>query len=112
MVFTLFCLPETLFFRRTITGRRERAFRDLLLFRQSGSQERKLRAIDFLRPFYMLKYLSIVIPGLYYMTAFGFGWLCLPQQVLAFSENFIILMSHRLGCCSVYHYSSDASSVK
>ncbi|KAK6382786.1 hypothetical protein LTS17_003455 [Exophiala oligosperma] len=69
-----FLIPvKTLFFRRTITGRRERAFRDLLLFRQSGSQERKLRAIDFLRPFYMLKYLSIVIPGLYYMTAFGFG---------------------------------------
>ncbi len=46
---------------------------DRLLFRHSGLQNRKLHFGDFLRPFYMLKYLSIVIPGLYYMTAFGFG---------------------------------------
>ena len=46
---------------------------DRLLFRHSGLQNCKLHFGDFLRPFYMLKYLSIVIPGLYYMTAFGFG---------------------------------------
>ncbi len=73
MVFNLFFLPETLFSRRTIASVRERSFKDLLLFRQSGVQDRKLQPIEFLRPFYMLKYVAIVIPGLYYMTAFGFG---------------------------------------
>ncbi|KIY02001.1 uncharacterized protein Z520_02139 [Fonsecaea multimorphosa CBS 102226] len=73
-VFTLFCLPETIFSRRsTSTSSRERSFMDLLLFRHSGLQNRKLRFVDFFRPFYMLRYLSIVIPGFYYMTAFGFG---------------------------------------
>ncbi|KIW94349.1 uncharacterized protein Z519_05665 [Cladophialophora bantiana CBS 173.52] len=73
-VLTLFCLPETIYSRRSNTSsRRERSFMDLLLFRHSGLQDRKLRFGDFLRPFYMLKYLSIVIPGFYYMTAFGFG---------------------------------------
>ncbi|KAK7893037.1 hypothetical protein LTR67_007275 [Exophiala xenobiotica] len=73
MVFTLFCLPETLYSRRSVTGRREQSMMDRLLFKHSGLQNRKLHFGDFLRPFYMLKYLSIVIPGLYYMTAFGFG---------------------------------------
>ncbi|EXJ68585.1 uncharacterized protein A1O5_08379 [Cladophialophora psammophila CBS 110553] len=73
-VLTLFCLPETIYSRRSSTNsRRERSFKDLLLFRHSGLQDRRLHFGDFLRPFYMLKYLSIVIPGLYYMTAFGFG---------------------------------------
>ncbi|OAG34968.1 hypothetical protein AYO21_10855 [Fonsecaea monophora] len=73
-VFTLFFLPETIYSRRsTSINRPERSFVDLLLFRHSGLQDRKLRFGDFLRPFYMLKYLSIVIPGFYYMTAFGFG---------------------------------------
>ncbi|KIW73022.1 hypothetical protein PV04_01177 [Phialophora macrospora] len=72
-VFTLFCLPETLCSRRTLASRRERSFMDLLLFRNSSLQDRKLKFGDFLRPFYMLKYVAIVVPGLYYMTAFGFG---------------------------------------
>lgn len=73
LAFTLFCLPETIFSRRTVAGRRERSFADLLLFKNSGLQDRKLRPADFLKPFYMFKYLAIVIPGFYYMTAFGFG---------------------------------------
>jgi len=73
LVFTLFCLPETIYSRRSVAGRRERSFKDLLLFKNSGLQDRKLQAADFLKPFYMFKYLAIVIPGFYYMTAFGFG---------------------------------------
>ncbi|KAK6074151.1 hypothetical protein SCUP234_08030 [Seiridium cupressi] len=73
MVLTLFCLPETIFSRRSPTNRRERTFVDLLLMKHSGLQGAKLHWKDFLRPFYMLKYISIVVPGLYYMTAFGFG---------------------------------------
>jgi hypothetical protein len=73
VVFTLFCLPETLYSRRSGADRPERSFKDLLLFKHSGLQDRKLKIGDFLRPFYMLKYVAIVIPGLYYMTAFGYG---------------------------------------
>ncbi|KAJ9608894.1 hypothetical protein H2200_006665 [Cladophialophora chaetospira] len=75
VVFQLFALPETLFSRRANANlnRPERSFKDLLLFKQSGVQARRLRPIDFLHPFYMLKYVAITIPGLYYMTAFGFG---------------------------------------
>jgi hypothetical protein len=72
MVFNLFFLPETLFSRRSIGNRPERSFKELLMFRHSV-QDRKLRLSDFLQPFYMLKYVAIVIPGFYYMTAFGFG---------------------------------------
>ena len=43
------------------------------MFRRSGVQDRRLKPIDFLRPFLILKYVAILIPGLYYMTAFGFG---------------------------------------
>lgn len=73
LVFTLFCLPETIFSRRSVVGRPERSFADLLLFKKSGLQGRKLHASDFLKPFYMFKYVAILIPGFYYMTAFGFG---------------------------------------
>lgn len=73
LVFTLFCLPETIFSRRSVAGRPERSFADLLLFKKSGLQGRKLHASDFLKPFYMFKYVAILIPGFYYMTAFGFG---------------------------------------
>ncbi|OCT53997.1 MFS general substrate transporter [Cladophialophora carrionii] len=72
-IFTIFCLPETIYSRRTIANQRERSFMDLLLFRKSTLQDRRLKFSDFLRPFYMLKYVAIVVPGLYYMTAFGFG---------------------------------------
>jgi hypothetical protein len=73
VVFNLFFLPETLYSRRTISTAPERSFKDLLMFRNIGLQDRRLKPIDFARPFYMLKYAAIVIPGLYYMTAFGFG---------------------------------------
>jgi hypothetical protein len=46
---------------------------DLLTFRNHALPRRKLKAIDFWRNLYMLKYLAITLPGLYYMTAFGYG---------------------------------------
>jgi hypothetical protein len=74
-VFTLFCLPETLYSRNAavITEYCPKSFSDLLLFRRGRLQDRHLHSRDFLKPFYMLKYISIVIPGLYYMTCFGYG---------------------------------------
>ena len=46
---------------------------DLLTFKYGRLSDRGLRSTDFLKPFYMLKYISIFIPGLYYMTCFGYG---------------------------------------
>ncbi|KAH6652225.1 major facilitator superfamily domain-containing protein [Truncatella angustata] len=73
LVFTLLCLPETLYSRQPVSTDSESSFADLLLFKNMEFQNTKLHWSDFLRPFYMLKYIPIVIPGLYYMTAFGFG---------------------------------------
>jgi hypothetical protein len=49
------------------------SYTDLLLFKRGRLANRNLRATDFLEPFYMLKYISILIPGLYYMISFGHG---------------------------------------
>jgi hypothetical protein len=46
---------------------------DLLLFKRGRLPDRQLHLNDFGRSLYMLKYISIVIPGLYYMTCFGYG---------------------------------------
>jgi len=72
---TLFCLPETLYSRKITSDAnyRPHSHLDLLLFKNSRLSDRKLHAKDFLRPFYMLKYISITLPGLYYMTCFGYG---------------------------------------
>ncbi|OBT57930.1 hypothetical protein VE04_02492 [Pseudogymnoascus sp. 24MN13] len=73
-VITLFCLPETIYSRKTvnIATHREHSYLDLLLFKRSVLPGRKLHLADFGRSLYMLKYVSIVIPGLYYMTCFGY----------------------------------------
>ncbi|OBT61938.1 hypothetical protein VE03_08238 [Pseudogymnoascus sp. 23342-1-I1] len=74
-VITLFCLPETIYSRKTINAatHREHSYIDLLPFRRSVLPGRKLHLADFGRSLYMLKYVSIVIPGLYYMTCFTYG---------------------------------------
>jgi hypothetical protein len=73
-VITLFLLPETLYHRHQISSAdyKERSTLDLFLFKlQKG--EAKLTASDFLKPLYMLRYVTVLLPGLYYMTAFGYG---------------------------------------
>ncbi|OBT44549.1 hypothetical protein VE00_04886 [Pseudogymnoascus sp. WSF 3629] len=72
---TLFCLPETIYSRKTINTAtyRENSYVDLLVFKRSVLPGRKLHLADFGRSLYMLKYVSIVIPDLYYMTCFGYG---------------------------------------
>lgn len=74
-IFTLFFLPETLYSRNTRSNPsyRPKSYLDLLLFKRSALHDRKLKAGDFLEPFYMLKYVSVLLPCLYYMTCFGYG---------------------------------------
>ncbi|KAF2114567.1 major facilitator superfamily domain-containing protein [Lophiotrema nucula] len=72
-VVILFCLPETLYSRDTSsTTHKPHTFLELLTFRAT-LPDRKLRLIDWWRNIYMLKYLLVSIPGMYYMTAFGYG---------------------------------------
>ena len=71
-VVTIFCLPETLYSRNIKADHKEHSYTDLLLFR-TNRPARKLKLKDFWTNIYMFKYLAITIPGLYYMTAFGYG---------------------------------------
>ncbi len=73
-VITLFCLPETLYSRDSSSvSHKPNSYLDLLLFRSHTLPKRKIQINDFWRSLYMLKYVVITIPGLYYMTAFGYG---------------------------------------
>lgn len=72
---TLFLLPETLYPRHQISEQpdyKERSTLGLFLFRQQASKA-KLTAGYFFKPLYMLRYITVLFPGLYYMTAFGYG---------------------------------------
>ncbi len=51
---------------------KERSYLDLLTFKNSHIT-RRLQKRDFTRPFEMLRYIAIVVPGIYYMTCFGYG---------------------------------------
>lgn len=46
---------------------------ELLSFKHLGLRGARLQWGDFFRPFSMFKYLAMLIPGVFYMTAFGFG---------------------------------------
>lgn len=72
---TLFALPETIFLRteNLYGSRKEHSYLDLLLFKRSRLADRQVHFRDFTRPFEMLKYFVILIPGLFYMTCFGYG---------------------------------------
>lgn len=69
----LFTLPETIYSRKVDAVHQEHSFKDLLLFRHTRLQGRKIHAVDFVRSFYMLKYVAILVPGIYYMTCFAWG---------------------------------------
>jgi hypothetical protein len=74
-VFTVFCLPETLYSRQTPAdpNYRPKSYLDLLLFKNGVLHDRHIGVADIVRPFYMLRYIAIIIPGLYYMTCFSYG---------------------------------------
>jgi hypothetical protein len=50
-----------------------RSYPDLFLFKRNKAKHKTLGVKDFLKPVFMLKYLSVTIPALYYMTCFGYG---------------------------------------
>ncbi|KAK8001709.1 hypothetical protein PG991_013931 [Apiospora marii] len=80
-VITFFCFPETLYVRKADCQAESNlpvgTFADMLLFRRARkrhiSGRRKLNLTSFAAPFVMMRYLSIILPALYYMTAFAYG---------------------------------------
>ncbi|KAI1123644.1 MFS general substrate transporter [Nemania abortiva] len=67
------CLPETLFSRRPQNGdTKERSFLDLFLFGSTPARRPIVRR-DFTGPFIMLRYLSVLLPAIYYMTCLAYG---------------------------------------
>ncbi|KAK8137543.1 hypothetical protein PG984_003036 [Apiospora sp. TS-2023a] len=78
---TFFCLPETIYFRKeaspTESSMPVGTFADKLLLRRTRGRpsrsRRKLNLTSFAAPFLMMRYLSIILPALYYMTAFAYG---------------------------------------
>ncbi|KAH8819360.1 major facilitator superfamily domain-containing protein [Xylogone sp. PMI_703] len=70
----VFCLPETLYYRsREAVNCPRRTWRQNFLIQGKVHPTRKLRAVDFIRPFQMLVYPSVIIPALYYAVSFAFG---------------------------------------
>lgn len=75
-VINLFCLPETIYSRKSETtpsGYQESSHADLLLFRPKHLPSGRVSLLEFTRPFMMLKYVCVLFPVLYYMLAFSFG---------------------------------------
>lgn len=71
-VLNIFLLPETLYSRKN-RDHQEHSYIDGLLFKGNRLSDRKIHFSDFLRPLYMLKYISIILPAIYYMTCFAYG---------------------------------------
>lgn len=72
----LFCLPETLYHRENSTGvslRTESYPWSRLLRFSAPSHKRRLRPWDFTHTFHMLRYPSVLLPGIYYSISFGLG---------------------------------------
>ncbi|KAK8067268.1 hypothetical protein PG997_014015 [Apiospora hydei] len=62
---TFFCFPETLYFRKVDDSQAES--------KTPNGGRRKLSLSSFAAPFVMMRYLGIILPALYYMTAFAYG---------------------------------------
>jgi len=68
----LVSFPETLFSRTEFSNLENRSYWQRLAYR-GKVLDRKLKPSDFLTNFRMLKYVAIVVPCVYYMTASSYG---------------------------------------
>lgn len=68
----IFCLPETLYQRSSVIGDQRRSRFQLFNFK-GVNVKRRPSLWDFTHCFYMLKYPSVLLAGLYYSIAFGVG---------------------------------------
>ena len=74
-------LPETLYLQKSATkvNQQSKTYLNLLLFQHTHLTDRHIRATDCLKPFFMLRYISITLPALYHMTCFGYGTVLLAN---------------------------------
>ena len=71
-----FTLPETLYSRNGTKdngGQPVSSLRQRLLFQGTSRRGRSLQPMDFVRPWQMLKYPSVLLPTLYYSASFAYG---------------------------------------
>ncbi|KAH8692605.1 major facilitator superfamily domain-containing protein [Talaromyces proteolyticus] len=64
-------VPETLYLRSP--GQPQRTWMQNMTLQGRANSARKLHLIDFVRPFQMLIYPSVLLPTLYYAVAFSYG---------------------------------------
>ncbi|KAK4869658.1 hypothetical protein LT330_006040 [Penicillium expansum] len=75
-VLTLFCLPETLYSKKTpseSTPYLEQTYMQNIMFLRSKIPGGRPKIQDFTRPFKMLRFVAILIPATLYMACFGYG---------------------------------------
>ena len=91
LIFTL-TVPETLYFRKNgLPNNPQGSWKDNMLMVRKANASRRLKLIDFFRPFQMLLYPSVALPTACYALCFAYG-----------SILFIITSANLFG--QVYHY--------
>lgn len=91
VVFVL-TVPETLFSRAPESmAQGRRTWKQNMLVRGRAHPTRRLHLVDFVRPFQMLKYPSVLIPTIYYAVSFEFGsilFIVTSSQLFAMNFDF------------------------
>ncbi|OPB41848.1 MSF permease [Trichoderma guizhouense] len=92
LVIFIFTVPETLYSRTPAAlARPSQSWRSNMLMKRRAHPTRKVRAIDFFRPFQMMMYPSVTIPTWCYSLCFAYG-----------SILFIITSANLFG--KIYHF--------
>ena len=80
-IIIIFTLPETLFSRRDASRLEKRSYVQKLLF-HGKVLDRRIKASDFVGSLRMARYLAVVLPAVWYMTANTYGKLSVLQDFL------------------------------
>lgn len=92
LVIFIFTVPETLYSRTPAAlARPSQSWRSNMLMKRRAHPTRKVRPVDFFRPFQMMMYPSVVIPTWCYSLCFAYG-----------SILFIITSANLFG--KIYHF--------
>lgn len=91
VVFVL-TVPETLFSRAPESmSQPRRTWKQNMLGQGRAHPTRRLRGIDFIRPFQMLRYPSVLLPTIYYAVSFAYGsilFIVTSSQLFAMNFEF------------------------
>ncbi|KAK8250204.1 major facilitator superfamily domain-containing protein [Phyllosticta capitalensis] len=91
-------VPETLFSRHHAAASRGRSWGDLLLMRRlPRARQKRLRAVDFARAWQMLRYPSVLLPGLYLAVSLGYGSIIFVLSGPALFSSLYGFQPHQIG---------------